>query len=203
MKLYSIVSISLLMACLLHSNSASAKLRVGANMMFGLGGEATTEFEAGGRDIEIEDDFETTPGFSVYVESNPGSSAGNIMDRLGLGAEARFLFWETEGNAEGTAIEICPYAKMGFNAAQKVTIFGRFAPGLTIAIPDDDDIDTAFGFNIAMFGGVEYPITNQIGVLAELGFIYHLAFGELEALGYSADYTLSGAQFHINFGVFF
>jgi len=189
---------------LVLGGQAHADTRFGVGGMFGFGGEGEVEVDAGPIGGSSESDFDPTVGFNLWVDTTLSSlvRSGTWTRYLRFGGEARFLFWETEDQQDkSVTMEFCPVAKLSFPIKRDIDLFVRFAPGFSVMLPSDDlqGFDTGFGFNIALLAGGTYQLTSQVGVLAELGFIIHNVYGDLTA----GDYSMSGTQFHLDFGLTF
>lgn len=194
-------------------------LRPGGNVAltgdFGMGGETTIETKVGDQTTKGEEDFKTTLGVGAWADYALSGVAA-------LGGELRALWWNGEvmddQNIDRSLyVDIGPSLRLGFEPVPMLTLYLRFAPGLSILFLADDmeafvsagaqglsaDISTGFGFNIASFGGAQIHLADTLGLIIELGYIYHMTFGEISVGTASVDYTVDGGQFHINAGLAF
>ena len=192
------------MAGLFFSSTVCASTEVGLSGMFGFGGEGKLRFENGS---PRESDFEPTLGFGIWSDTD--------MNRyVRIGGEARLLWWQSEGMNQtnidrSLTMHFGPTLRLVFPLTRALELFGRFAPGFSVAVPSDDfdsslyKIGVAFGFNIAGFGGLAFRLTEDVGLLVEAGFLYHKVYVEISSQLGDVDYNLSGAQFMLDAGLFF
>lgn len=197
-----------LISVLAFTGPSQAETWFGVGGMFGFGGEGEVEVDVGPTEVSSEDDFDATLGFHAWFDTTLSSLAhsGTWTQNLRFGGESRFLFWETEDqNDKSLTMEFCPTVKLLFPIKPEIDLFARFAPGFSVVVPSDDleGFDASFGFNIALFGGGTYQLTPQFGLYAEMGFIFHDTFGSASVGNLEGDYQMSGAQFHLNFGLAF
>jgi len=194
------------MAGLLLSSTVCASTEVGLSGMFGFGGEEKGKADIAGWNLSGEADLDPTLGFGIW-------SDGDINRYLRIGGEARFLWWKLEPiNQTDTDRQLMmhfgPTIRLVFPLMRSLELFGRFAPGFSVAIPEDSgssgvEVEAAFGFNIAGFGGLALRLNEDVGLLVEAGFLYHKVYGEISSQLGDVDYNLSGAQFMLDAGLFF
>lgn len=149
-------------------------------------------FEGGG-------DYILTMGVGSFVDYG-------LTKNLALGLDIHFLWWQMSDrdsvfDRDGR-LEIGPSVRVGFEAAKPLFLYLRFSPGMTIVLYMDNPVqykDTDIGYNIALFGGATYRFAENLGVMLEIGAIFHMFFGELP----DYDYTQYGFQPHLNCGMFY
>ena len=149
-------------------------------------------FEGGG-------DYILTMGVGSFVDYG-------LTKNLALGLDIHFLWWQMSDrdsvfDRDGR-LEIGPSVRLGFEAIESFYLYLRLSPGMTIVLYMDNPVqykDTDIGYNIALFGGATYRFTENLGVMLEIGAIFHMFFGELP----DYDYTQYGFQPHLNCGMFF
>ena len=143
-----------------------------------------------------EGDYALTMGVGSFVDYR-------LSENLALGIDVHFLWWNMADRDSildsNGRLEIGPSVRFGFEPVKHLFIYLRFSPGMTIVLYIDDPVTykvTDIGYNIALFGGATYRFTENLGVMLEIGAIFHMFFGELPEI----DYTHYGFQPHLNCG---
>jgi len=145
-----------------------------------------------------EGDYILTMGVGSFVDYG-------LSENVALGLDIHFLWWQMSDRDSvldrNGRLEIGPSVRFGFEAVKPLFLYLRFSPGMTIVLYKDDPLqerDTDIGYNIALFGGATYRFTENLGVMLEIGAIFHMFFGELQYF----DYAQYGFQPHLNCGMF-
>lgn len=181
---------------LLFVAPAMADSRLGVKGAFGFGGDAEMKIDSGSSDYDgydddydyygdgnkIKDDFETTLGLGVFADFG-------VTENFSIGPEARFYFWITEIQDRGdygrnSLIDIDITPRLRFPVANgKLELYVALSVGLSVNIMNGDyqddlekngvEINTGLGWNISPMGGMNYFVTEKLGLFAELGYVYH------------------------------
>lgn len=91
-----------------------------------------------------------------------------------IGGETRALFWKPDGQAKRNFfwdIDVKPRGRYAF-ADLPLEIYGALPIGLTVPGLQDTD-QGKIGWNIGLVGGVNYFFNENMGINAELGWLFH------------------------------
>ncbi len=212
----------LVLLLLVFASPAAAEFRLGVKGAFGFGGEGTYEYDTGsssGYDDdysgsnEVDDDFETTYGLAVFGDFIVG-------ENFSIGPEAKFYWWITE---EYDDEDFDRNILIDFNIAPKLRtvmmegkleLYMALSAGFTISKMNEDiedlleeeglEVNTGLGWNFAGMGGLNYFVTEKMGLFCEMGYFYHHVYHEVkpkQGNGSKTDQELYGGQFGLNFGI--
>lgn len=198
---------------------ARAEIKTGISASFGFGMVLDVKGEA--RDIPLDagGKLDTSMGFNLFTHFE-------LLEFLDVGGEARLLWWRMKGAGDGEIdrsmmIEVGPSLGVRFEAVPDLDLFFRLTSGFTIVLPSKEqsalffpggdqsigEWKTGLGLYFGGFLGTSYNILDMFGILAEIGFLYHQAYGDWDIQEVDPDlkgeYTLSCFQFHLNCGIYF
>jgi hypothetical protein len=134
--------------------------------------------------FEDEGGYEPTFGVGSFVDYG-------LSKNISLGLDVHFLWWKTGGGDHLTdrdgRLEFGPSVRLGFEAVESLYLYLRFSPGMTIVLYQDNWV-----------GGATHRFAKNVGVMLEIGAIFHMFFGEVPLL----SYIHYGVQPHLNCGLF-
>lgn len=178
--------------------------RIGAHVLFGLGGEADVDVDAPwGLGGSGDDDLLTTFGFGVVAEHA-------VHRYFLLGGRFEAAWWNTDGWDDANfdrsvLLDFSPQAKGRYpfelgGARAEVSLTVPF--GLTVSLPDNEvpgDPNTGTGFNVGILGGFAVTLDGGFGFYGEMGWRWHTFYHELDDSGVDVDVAMG--QFVMHFGV--
>ncbi len=192
--------------------TAQQNTQFGISTSVGFGEEVNWKLRHHGKlESKANDTYSTTKGLGAFY-------LYKFSPNISLGLEGRLFWWNTEelddeDYASSKMVDISPVVRLNKPLASNITGYLKLNPGFSINIPSadlDDDGETwrnSFGYNIAAFLGMEFPISNEIAANIDFGYIYHDTFGKIKVDNngsvYVFDYEFYGGQFHINLGMVF
>lgn len=199
---------------LLQASAASAQRRdrldvpyFAAKLMLGVGGEA--EFEA------VEGDLELSWG-GGFAYMHP------LHRYFALGGQLSFQSWQTEAGDNADLdrnvyvdLALVPQGKLPLSRDVELQLSLPLGPMLNFIGEDEvgvaglgmGEVDTALGFAIGVMAGVRFALSDDVGLLAEFGYVVHgfehEVTGSSPIGSVSADFEVDLSQFALNFGLTF
>ncbi len=207
-------TVASLAASIAFSADASAETRLGVFGSVGFGGEVDAEGEPdffAAVESEDKQDLDPTLGVGVSYDAALAKilSAGILLRFFKW--EADRYGWETAGDNAGVGLDISFLPRLRF-PARKLEIYGALPVGLTLASKEENTIgvdveyDLGVGYNLGLFGGVQFPIDRDMAVFGELGWQFRslTTDGNAEANeNLDAELRWDTGQFTINAGLAF
>jgi hypothetical protein len=97
---------------------------------------------------------------------------------------------------DATELDLRARLKVHTPVAPGVEAYGYLAPGYSILFDDDEDVDSATGFAIAVGAGATYDLTPAMYVSGEVG--YQKGFQSVEIQ--NVDVDVNASYLHLGFG---
>jgi hypothetical protein len=148
--------------------SEPGPLRVYGGFSVAVGGDWQGESEGRfGFDREYAYDLDPTLGLQGGVEYV-------VMDYFSIGGEMRFLFPKVDGESDRHFlwdISVKPKGRYAFDN-MPLEVYGAFPLGLTVP-GIDGPAEGTVGFNLGLVGGATWWFNENMGVNAELGWVFH------------------------------
>ena len=207
------LAVSLLCVVAASSTASAQDLRNGpdghvfAKLMFGFGGEGEVEADdlAG---IDGEGDLEFSYGLG-------GGYMHSLHENFALGGQLALVSWQSEVGENADLdrntlfdISIVPQGKLV--VLDNLELYATLPLGLTFDFLGEDDfgnlaeVGTGFGFNFALMLGARVAITDELGLLGELGYTYHSFSHPTEtAIGDGPDLDMTMGQLALNLGGYY
>lgn len=136
-------------------------LRVYGGFNVALGGELKDE-----RSV-LAPNLDPTVGLQAGVDYVMG-------EYFSIGGETRALFWKPDGQAKRNLfwdIDVKPRGRYAFDD-MPLELYGALPIGLTV--PGlQGDLEGKVGWNVGLVGGVNYFFNENMGINAELGWVFH------------------------------
>jgi len=142
-------------------------LRIYGGFSVAIGGDWKGETDTGFFRSKFESRLDPTLGLQGGVEYV-------VMDYFSIGGEMRFLFPKEDGEPDRHFLwdlVVKPKGRYVFPELP-LEVYGAMPLGLTVAGIDGPDEGTV-GFNIGLVGGATWWLNENMGVNAELGWVFH------------------------------
>lgn len=97
-----------------------------------------------------------------------------VMDYFSIGGEMRFLWFKTDGADDRSFLwdlSVKPRGRFAFDNLP-LEVYGALPFGLTVP-GISGDLEGKVGFNIGLVGGANWWFTENMGVNAEMGWVFH------------------------------
>jgi hypothetical protein len=174
--------------------------------VLGLGGEGEFDIEGLGG-FEPESDLELTYGFGLAYMSS-------LHRHLVLGGQLIIASWQTEAfddaNLDRSSyVDLSLVPQLKYAVSNSVELYASLPLGLTFDFFGENEfggaeIETGFGFNLALMLGARFAIGDSWGLLAELGYTYHsFTHGTSAGDEEGPDIDVSLGQIGLNLGAWF
>ena len=184
-----------------------------AKLQLGFGGEVEIETAAG----TVESDLELGWGAAVQYMAR-------LHKHFALGGLLGFESWQSEARDDANLdrnllFDLAIVPQGVFPVGRDVELYVAFGIGLSLDTIGDDsinvggslvsaEIDTAVGLALLPVLGVRFAVSDDVGLLAELGYSLHSYEHEAEASviavgGASTEFDLSLGEVALNLGVTF
>jgi hypothetical protein len=122
-----------------------------------------------------------------------------ITRNISIGVAPRMIFNVIDKDANGDAasqLDLRARVKGHFPIADKIEAYGFVAPGYSIVMLPDSELDNPAGLVLAFGAGATYDLTPRMFVSGEVG--YQLGFQRTEVLGETVD--LGTSYLHVGLG---
>lgn len=177
-----------------------------AKLMLGFGGEG--ELDAEGLAGDVDGDLETSYGIGAgYMHP--------LHDYFALGGQLSLLSWQSEAGEDADLdrnslldLAVVPQGKVA--VLDNLELYATLPVGLSFDFLGEDDfgnlaeVNTGFGFTFGLMFGARVAITDQLGLLGELGYVYHSFSHSTEtAIGDGPDLDVSLGQLSLNLGGYY
>lgn len=199
----------------LVASTAFAQARLGLFGTAGFGGdaEASLDLDAGVDPADEDAELETSLGVGASYDV----AVAKLLSLGGLfrvtSWEARRYTWEIDEDNAGLAFDVAFLPRLRF-AARRLEIYAAVPIGLTLATKEDNftfyaldsEYDMGWGYNLGIFGGIQFPLAPDLALFTELGWLARGITQQGHAKGNSdndAELEYSTGQFTLNVGVGF
>jgi opacity protein-like surface antigen len=196
----SLMSLALPASALAQRADFPLEPQFAAKLMLGVAGEA---------DIgPAEDDMQLTWGAGLHY-LHP------LMKYFAIGGQLSVQSWTTEvfddSNADANVwVDLVLLPAGLLPVADNVQLQLLVPFGLTFDFWGEDfngaEIETAVGFTIGVLAGVQFALSDSVGLLAEIGYITHSFEHDVEAdgpLALGGEFDVDTGQLAIHLGAFF
>ncbi len=157
-----------------------------------------------GGEFDLEDDasfdLDATVGLGLRLDVP-------VLKYLAIGGQVGFNFWKLEDAEDrDTLIDLPDLVVRGRVPIELrrglLEPYAAFLIGGTISvIGEDDNKDSAYGWNVGLLFGLNYFFTDVLGILFELGWHRHAATHDFDLGPVTVEGTGSINQAAINFGL--
>ncbi len=97
-----------------------------------------------------------------------------LHDYFAIGGETRFLWWKTDGAGDRNFfwdLDVKPRGRYAFSNLP-LEVYGALPIGLTVPALKGE-AEGKVGFNVGLLGGAYWFFTENLGINAEMGWVFH------------------------------
>lgn len=177
-------------------------------LVLGLGGEGEIDIETPLGGVDPDFDLELTYGFGLAYMAP-------LHEYFALGGQLIVASWQPDYPEPADDVDRNSYVDLSLVPQLKVAVsdnvelYASLPLGLTLDFFGENEfggaeIETGFGFNLALMLGARFAVGDSWGLLGEIGYVYHsFTHGTSAGDAEGPDLDISLGQIGLNLGVWF